>query len=223
MLQESAFAQPYPGVYSTTGLVNSKHARILLDDAAVVNFISSDFVQSHKIPVKTSLGHAAEFADGTQMPLSETRDSVTLCLGSHQENVRCAVGHLAQYDIILGKQWHAHNRVRKIPETNEVSIEFGAPFTTLGDVEPLDSVQPSVDIISRNGLAKCLRKKEPVYAVILQHVSTKDKSLDFSLNALDTRNSAKDRLVQDALAEFKDVFPSELPPGLPPKTTGTTP
>ena len=217
MLQESAFAQPYPGVYSTTGLVNSKHARILLDDAAVVNFISSDFVQSHKIPVKTSLGHAAEFADGTQMPLSETRDSVTLCLGSHQENVRCAVGHLAQYDIILGKQWHAHNRVRKIPETNEVSIEFGAPFTTLGDVEPLDSVQPSVDIISRNGLAKCLHKKEPVYAVILQHVSTKDKSLDFSLNALDTRNSAKDRLVQDALAEFKDVFPSELPPGLPPK------
>ena len=74
-----------------------------------------------------------------------------------------------------------------------------------------------MDIISRNGLAKCLRKKEPVYAVILQHVSTKDKSLDFSLNALDTRNSAKDRLVQDALAEFKDVFPSELPPGLPPK------
>ena len=83
---------------------------MLLDDAAAVNFLSSKFVQEHKIPVKQALDHAAELADGTHIPLHETRDTVSLRIETHEDDIRCAVGELNQYDIILGKQWHAHNR-----------------------------------------------------------------------------------------------------------------
>ena len=211
-LSDSAFSQPYPGVYSTRGSINGVSARILLDDAAAINFISETFARKNGIQTKEST-EIAEAANGNQMILSETLDPVCITMGSHIESIRCAVGALARYDLILGKQWHAHNRVRKIPETNLVRIE-SCEFHAQG--QPPEET-PKVTQISRHQLSKCIRRKEPVFAVILR--SSEDLGCDdaVQLSTIDTKVSKEFPELREILDEFKDVFPDDLPPGLPPK------
>ena len=222
---ESAFATPYPGVYSVVGLVNGSPAKILLDDAAEVNFISAQFAQVHEIAIKKART-SAEFADGSLMALRETRDPITLRLGSRKEkiaDIRCAVGTLANFDLILGKQFHAHHRVRKRPETNYVSIAVGGnrvPLTATGEApdsdEGLPADRPKVELVSKKQIARSLRKKQPIYALILRHVDEQSQK-SVGLHSVTTKESTVPSKVKDALVEFDGVFPKDVPAGLPPQ------
>lgn len=198
--------------------MNGSPAKILLDDAAAVNYISQAFLKKIGIPTKASPEHVAEFADGSERPLEETAEAVHLKIGTHQEHVLCAVCPLARNDLILGKQWHGHNKVRKVPETNEVTIERAETF--VADDTPPESqteAKPKVELISKKRLAKCIRKGEKCYAVLLRHITYEsDVKSKLPLSSIEVGQNRHSK-IQDVLEEFKDVFPDDLPDGLPPQ------
>ncbi len=153
------------------------------------------------------------------MPLVETAGKVRLRIGSHQESIRCAVCPLARHDVILGKQWHAHNKVRKVPETNEVSIEQDETFVADGSTPVSQGTSESnVQVISKKQLAKCLRRGETCYSVLLRHVKYEtDEATSVPLNFIEDKSTHPSAEIRNALEDFKDVFPDELPDGLPPE------
>ena len=147
-IRRSTFEQSHPGVYTTTGTINGERVRILLDDAAAVNFVSSTFAQQHNIPRNLACNQYCQLADGSQYPLDETVDPLSVQISTYSDSIRCAVTPLAKYDLILGKQWHAETRVVKNPRTNGVSIHT-TTFLAKGSSTPSSS-HPACQIISKN-------------------------------------------------------------------------
>lgn len=68
--------------------------------------------------------------------------------------------------------------------------------------------------ISRQQLARALKQRMPSFAVQLYNISTTEF---VDLNALHLEHRRVKGKVNDVLREYADVFPDELPAGLPPK------
>ena len=158
--------------------------------------------------MKPSSSHAAKLADGSSHFLSEVCHPLRLDLGAHSELIRCAVCPLSQYDLILGKQWLAENDALISMRTNIVSLKDGI------SVKAHSERTPSF-LISKQKLAKDLRRGEKIFSIHLSSlcpVSLHSHDL-YSLEDVKTKIPEK---IKKMLEAFQDVFPHELPAGLPP-------
>ena len=202
-LIKSAFDMPYKTVLVTRGTVQNSPCKILIDPGAEINYISSAFVQRHKISAKES-EYTAEWVQGTTEQLRETKNFVTLGMGStDSEELPFSVMPLQKYDEIIGKQWLAHYNPEISMRTNKLSFFFfGNPVTVnVG-------ISKESHFLTKKELKKGLAKVVPTFADYIQARNEVKKSCE---------SSKTDDPVRSLLEEFKDVFPEDLPDGLPPK------
>lgn len=194
---------PYKTVLVTRGTIQNNSCKILIDPGAEINYISSSFAQRHNISTKES-EYSAEWVQGTTEKLRETNNFVRLELGSaYSEELPFSVMPLHKYDVIIGKQWLAHYNPEISMRTNELSFLF------LGNLVTVHAdISKESNFLSKKELKKGLAKGVPTFAVYIQ-----------PRNEVKTSNEPfkTDNPVQYLLEEFKDVFPDDLPNGLPPK------
>lgn len=194
----SAFDTPYESVLVVSGSLNSIPCRILIDPGSEVNHISSEFAEKHDIATKSS-PFQAEWVQGTRQQLSETRVSQTLSLGpGYSESLPFSVLPLSKYDAIIGKQWLAHYEPNICMRTNKLS------FTFMGSLVNLDAtLERNETFISKGSLRRGIRRGVPSFAVYIHKSTTRDAKPSSSP-------------MSSILQEYADVFPEELPGGLPP-------
>lgn len=195
------------GLLSSAGTINGEPAKILFDDGALANFISSTFAKRLGIPTEVST-EAALMPDGNVHNLTSTKDPLDISTQEYTDNIYFAVCPLAAYDVILGKKWHEDYNVRKKYRTNVI--------TFLKDGRRLRinaALELSKTIWSKHKLAQHIKRRNPVFAIFLRPQVLHDS---IGLNSIQTASASTDKDIQDVLAEYQDVFPDDLPKGLPP-------
>lgn len=147
--------------------------------------------------------------DGTLHALTSTAEPVNLKICRCKEKLHLAVCPLSEYDIILGKKWHEDFEVQKNYRKNEVTFRKG--------IKPISicaTLDQSKTLISKHKLAKHFRRGQSAYAIFLRP-SNSSEALE--INYTDVQPSSDDPRLRMLLAEFLDVFPDDLPTGLPPE------
>ena len=187
------------------GTVDKHRAIVMVDSGSTGDFISEKLVQSCKLyKQKYESPKPVWLADGKEHIIESYVDS-TIKLGDLIERVELAVIPLVGYDVILGIPWLTRHNPVIDWSTSTVSVRVGNQISRLPEYK--ESNTPAVELVSRLQVVRDVEKGEQMYLALVRplQVDSGDKQL--------VSNSSTTSLVK----EFSDVFPDDLPKGLPPK------
>ena len=189
------------------GTIVGKPAQILIDSGASQNFLDKDFVQKHHLKIFKNSGQpTVEMANGEALSCEGKTKDLDLKIQDYQVKTSFSILPLGKYDAILGKPWLFDANPTINWRKNQVIIETWDDRWVLQGRQ--EDAQPEVQLcddtlISRQQIAKMVDSSE-VLAVFAKPESTP------------THQKLPPRF-EALLKEFEDIFPEELPAGLPPK------
>ena len=189
--------------------------RILVDSGASHSFFDDNLATQLHLDRFDSSRAMATLADGRQMDCGDSLRGVRVHVGRYsfvQEYRTCNIG---QYDVILGRDWLAKVNPRIDWTAGRIVVSLGRGNYTLplapanGD-SGLEAREISVARLARS----VKRNPESGFAVLLQAVEDQGHTMGKSEKFDPVADIPLE--IQQLLGEFKDVFPSDLPPGVPP-------
>ncbi|KAJ9512911.1 hypothetical protein QJQ45_029113, partial [Haematococcus lacustris] len=192
-----------------TGSYKGNSARVLIDGGATGSFIDSAFCTKYGIQTaqKVSPDYISQ-ADGHQQQSNAMIPNARFRLGTYKGEQTLHVTHLHDFDIILGKPWLAEINPRIDWKANIMRFRHAGrqhtlrppvrhPGTTNTSGSPL--------LISSAQLRTAISDKCPVFLV---SITPADGNAETCHQVLDC---------SPIVQEYADVFPSDLPHGLPPE------
>ncbi|XP_076936543.1 uncharacterized protein LOC143603698 [Bidens hawaiensis] len=182
--------------YVVTGMfpINNVYARVLFDSGANQSFIDYKFCSLLNEPLaKLSKQYEVETANGSLIKISEVLSYITLA--GYEMPVLLLPMELAGFDIILGMDWLAVNQARIL--WDEKAIEILTPNNKMIRIAG-DKESGKIEIISKIKASHCLGKGCLAFMAYVTKEPEPKKLEEVTI-----------------VAEFKEVFPDELP-GIPP-------
>ena len=152
---------------------------------------------------------AASMPDGRSHVLESTQEPLEVHIGKYAERLKFAVCELAAYDVILGKRWREDKNARVNYKNNKISFRHHRRLITIGA-----TLERPENVISRQRLAKDIKQRVPTFAIFLDTL-TPSGTLNLCTISVDRGDHPQE--IKQLLEEYKDVFPDDLPPGLPPE------
>ena len=186
------------------GAVNSHPTRILIDGGAEGNVISSEFCRSHNVSLTPSAPIPIVLPNGSAS-LSHHQAHFNLARFNYMEQLDAIVYPLSKYDLILGKPWLTAINPNIDWQTNKLTFTFNGAQVTWpcdGFDKPLESTMIS--------------------AINLMSLATNaDNCVFLSQIKIPKPAPIAGPEVPDDIRpiieiEFPELFPTELPDGLPP-------
>ena len=205
--------------------MNGQIAIFLVDSGSSGDFISQSFIEKFGISSSPlSEQQQITLADGTKQSALGIARATRIQIANYDDCFDLTVLPISGYDVILGMPWL--EQVNPIIHWREKRIEFNKNGMQ-HEITPTMAVQ----LMSLAEAKLAARKKEIETAYLgflhshpraslrmhLNHLSS-----EYELNVNSSPSSASsvtqllDRMRVDTLSKYKDVFPSSLPPGLPP-------
>lgn len=241
-------------------------AQILIDSGSSGNFISSSFIEKHKIKtVKTREQYKVTLADGSVQPSRRKIHSAPLSIEEYNSKEDLIVLPLSGYDSILGMPWLTKNNPKidwknKYVELNTIkgNIKLKAEIQIEKKKKQRNSKSDSNNNNNQFNLEKedleqeLVQKKQErrkyllsllqfkkeikrnqsqdkVYLCLVKLVKNDVDNIktDHKLNSVIMRDNniveknqvlnINQKLEEKIVEDNKDLFPQELPHGLPPK------
>ena len=200
--------------FTLRGAIKNVSTTLMLDSGASSEFIDTEFARRCGLAMTPS-NRTIRLADGTVVSASgEVTVDFTLAPSEVNEasipfTATFTATPLEGYDAILGMTWlSTHNPVIG---WQQKTIEIRTPGRASQFIQPIAHDEPiaRLAVITMKGLKKAMRRGEcdELFAIF---VRPRDEPAS-TLAALTEHPAA-----QALLAEFADVFPDKLPPGLPP-------
>jgi hypothetical protein len=213
------------------GTLAGKHASFLLDSGASHTYVSKSFVIRNKLSKvadgnEPSVRLSVTLADGTIKPSDGVLESVPVRISSYADDLDFAVTELSStHDAILGMSWLY--RLNPVIDWRAGTISFTKGSET-HVLQPSSHTQSKklqssacLNLITSKQLVKQNRKGLVDYAVavypnIIHNVVTALNSISDSSSSTQAASDPLEVVRQQVLKLFRDVFPDELPAGLPP-------
>ena len=183
--------------------VDGISAKVLVDGGASSCFLSLKVAQKIKLNTK-EVKEKAQLPDGTNLSMSIAKSPITLQINEYQEQFCPFVVNLNTYDLILGKSWLKQWNPQIDWEKNQISFRFKGREIKLENSKKEKSAQ---HLISAIQLKKAAQKGCKLYAVSVKPM----------VEVKEREKLKEPRDLAELLNEFQDIFPSELPKGLPPR------
>ncbi|KAJ9521390.1 hypothetical protein QJQ45_001231 [Haematococcus lacustris] len=192
-----------------TGSYKGNSARVLIDGGATGSFIDSAFCTKYGIQTAQKVSpDYISLADGHQQQSSAMIPNARFRLGTYKGEQTLHVTHLHDFDIILGKPWLAEINPRIDWKANIMRFRHaGRQHTLRPPVKQLGTTNTSGSplLISSAQLRTAISDKCPVFLV---SITPADSNAETCHQVLDC---------SPIVQEYADVFPSDLPHGLPPE------
>lgn len=199
------------------GEINGIGAVMLIDSGASGDFINTAFVNKNNIKTirnENNNNKIIVMANGSKCNSDRIVESAVVKIGSYKDTVSFTALELNQYDAILGMPWLEKNNP-KIDFRNR-SVELKNNQTI--DVETATSKNDTAYIIpsrrTHSSTVNSTVNNNDLYLVYVN--SLEDGSIDIQVNNMSAQASSVDENILELLKKFDDVFPSDLPSGLPP-------
>ena len=180
-------------------------ATFLIDSGAGVNAVSTAFLDKHGLRTSPSAHKGVNFADGSQGVTRGQLGAASLKIGRYRDKQTLLAVPLSGYDAILGTPWLAAVNPNIDWQANVITFSHrGETITLAPQPDPPGTQEPIV--LSAIQLAKHVRRGSPLGIALVREIKT------------DTPALAKHtKITTQLLKEFADVFPEQLPKGLPPQ------
>jgi hypothetical protein len=176
------------------GTLAGHAVHILIDSGSSSDFINTAFVQRHRLhTVPLTPSKIIYLADGSTHRTTEQLQRVPLYIRNTTYTVDLNTLPLRQYDIILGMSWLSRHNP---------SIDW-----TTRTLRPRTDNAVQIPVLSAKKMAKSYTTEDQLFVIIPPEESTP--------NVTPKINTAATTI----LDEYHDVFPDELPAGLPPQRT----
>ena len=195
----------------------------LVDSGASDCFVSADFVREHGIKTsKTKEKLTVHLADGSVRVTNDCVRQGCVSFGEHMEFLDMQVLKLPKYEVILGKfwldRWNPHIDWKK----NKMQLNLGSRVVEITgekeipgkeEIASLFHTGSYVEEISAQRMRR-LSQREPVFLAVVRSVPEMNEEV-VEVNEEKTKTEYP-VVVQGILQDFEDVFPKDLPVGLPP-------
>ena len=193
-------------IFQTTCTMGGKVCRLVIDSGSCENVVSEEAVQKlglatekHPNPYKLSW-----LKRGNEVTVSK-RCLVSFSIGlKYKDNAWCDVVVMDACHLLLGRPWQYDREVQHDGRKNTYSFMFGSTKIVL---LPCKEIEPKP---TSGGGKNLLAKRAFVEEMF-------DSGLVFILLGKESsKGSVVPEAVQSLLDEFANVFPNDLPEGLPP-------
>ncbi len=181
------------------GTLNNNSVHILLDGGSTGNFISAEYVAQHQLTVhKLAVTKTVKLADHTQYVISEYI-TATIGIDTYSEVIELRVMPLKVANVILGLPWLRQHNPDIDWSSNIVRLISDGRIIKL---VPTQSHSNEIELVSALQFKRSMRKADMNYLIYIR-----------SDNDSESVNTTS---VPSIVSEYQDVFPDDLPEGLPP-------
>lgn len=222
---------PHSQLLNFTAHISNHKAKILFDPGSTSIFISESFIQKHNlqsITQKTNQTTQIKLADGS---IQTSNNIITTSIHkqhtSYNEQLNFIVMNIPDYDCILGMPWcEQHNdnliinyKTKSLTVNNQL---LTATQTNTSTQNNISNKKHKCQTISMKLLNKSIRNKQidDMYLIHFAPSETQTQRINNINNILQHNNSTTDNECIEAekeiYSEYSDVFPNDLPIGLPP-------
>jgi hypothetical protein len=228
-------------LFQTFFIINNRRARVTIDGRSCNNLVSSDLVKklgltTHPHPHPY---HLMWFNDAGKAKVIHA-SRVPFSIGSYASSVDCDVVPMEACSILLGRPWEFDNDATHHGRSNTYTFMHKGKKITLLPLTPTEIVQAEKeraaslnDTNSENQqVAKSLYPPKKDKEIKLKGGVMLARKCDLAeisdddvcyalvcmqtLFSLDNIASSIPPIATKLLQEYEDIFPSEVPPGLPP-------
>ena len=221
------------------GKLYGKDVLILVDSGSSGNFISKTFVCSNQLecsPLDKEDQMVVRLANGSFEPVNRSC-SGQIVIGNHRENLEFTVVVLDGYDVVLGMPWLSkhnpeidwnHGIVTVVdPRTHRRSEFHTTRSMGRSEVKPIEDCKAAdAMMISALQMKRTAKKSSTeLFLAIVRPVMTDGEQVKCRpamsggaqfVNA-DAEEASMHAAARKLLGRYRDVFPKDLPSGLPPK------
>ncbi|KAK1410999.1 hypothetical protein QVD17_37542 [Tagetes erecta] len=191
-------------IFHSTCTVSGKVCTFVIDSGSCDNLISEEAV--HKLGLKTE-NHPKPYKlqwlkKGGEVTVSK-RALVTFSVGTiYKDDVWCDVVVMDACHLLLGRPWEFDRSIEHNGRSNTYSFMFGGVKITLVPSKPKELAPKSPStLLTTSQFEEELKKAESVFVLVGKEVYDGEEIPD---------------VMAPLFNEFVDVFPDELPEGLPP-------
>jgi len=182
------------------GIIKQKKIDVLIDSGASGNYLSKTLAEKANIVLTPSQARNVVMANGSKIRVDSKASNLPLIMGQYTDKLDFDI-ITSTHDVILGKEWLHRTNPYIDWRTHELTLKHKGKMMTLKpepteNTEFISAIQCADDIV---------KKKERYHLCFLKDPAYEDKIED------------TDPRVQELLREYQDLFPEELPEGLPPK------
>ncbi|XP_074278613.1 uncharacterized protein LOC141602205 [Silene latifolia] len=194
-------------IFHTRCKVHSKICNLIIDSGSCTNVVSKELVDELKLQTKNhNKPYKLHWLNGDNGIQVRKQALVSLSLGPYNDDIWCDVIPMSACHILLGRPWQFDRKVEHDGRTNIYSVTKGKTTFNLKPLSPnkikeLKSKKGSLFMEARE-VEEVLARGEQAYVLMVRE--------------LEANGEGSSREVQGLLKEFCDVFPEELPVGLPP-------
>ncbi|XP_074303038.1 uncharacterized protein LOC141637460 [Silene latifolia] len=194
-------------IFHTRCKVHSKICNLIIDSGSCTNVVSKELVDELKLQTKNhNKPYKLHWLNGDNRIQVRKQALVSLSLGPYNDDIWCDVIPMSACHILLTRPWQFDRKVEHDGRTNIYSVTKGKTTFNLKPLSPnkikeLKSKKGSLFMEARE-VEEVLARGEQAYVLMVRE--------------LEANGEGSSREVQGLLKEFCDVFPEELPVGLPP-------
>ena len=211
-------------------VINDRRARVIIDGGSCNNLVSAVLVQKlglatrpHKHPY-----HVQWLNDSGKVKVNQTA-RVHFSLGPYSDYADCDVVPMDACSLLLGRPWEFDNDAVHHGRSNTYTLMYKGQKITLHPMTPAEIIQSDKERLALPDVAAPVATQPAIKLKNHNMLVTKSDLYDMDASAVCYALICKDALfpirdiastlplaVADILQAYEDVFPNELPPGLPP-------
>ena len=182
-----------------------------MDSGSCTNVASTEMVAKLQLPTRPhAKPYKLSWLDDSKGLQVKKQALVNFSIGNYKEELWCDVIPMSACHLLLGRPWQFDRQVTHDGVSNTYSVKVGNKRIKLLPLSPIPSrtkekekgKHGSTLFVNARELEKEVEEGAMVFALVVKERQP--------------TSSSTDKYVGELLEEFKDVFPDELPKGLPP-------
>ncbi|KAK1692208.1 hypothetical protein QYE76_008905 [Lolium multiflorum] len=197
-------------IFQTRAGINGKSIKVIIDGGSCHNLASTELCSKLNLTLRKHPHpyHVQWLSDNGNVKIQHTV-TISFKIGSYEDTVECDVVPMTVCHILLGRPWQYNKRAYHDGYTNAYSFKAGDKSFILRPMTPSQVIADNAKALARAKEAT-ITSEMSGERVIHQKESERHKPYvsEMKIVLVATKSEMRE--------EFQDVFPDELPQGLPP-------